>query len=582
MKKINKKITMIATAAIATASLASCSNELTETDFSNNNNVAAGKDGISLVKSPDVVAWSGAQTLGNTMTGVAAPTVGANAGDGYIGNQIWSNYDPETLENITDDERRAILEEIKKKVTGQKISEDLVFPWTAYFLQDVISGQNSSFSGAGSNGTTSASYIFEAFNKGADCSPYWHHGEDYTDYQEVTNSAHINSYYQKQNADGSQTRIEETALMYDMTVGTYDEMKGRQFRWFINCHENLHWSEYIIVEMNGSYYICFDFACGHPENDVDGNSGKGAEHNDWDYNDWILKITPAGNQPRVWTGESDNDDETADDNNEPSEVVPVYHNNEVEVNYAILDSHDYKIADLVTKLSIHVRYATNVDVKIPVPVKYLIESDDLYIFKEHFIEGDGNGAYGGFTSTDLEEFMENQNTSVSYDINGNLVTLYIEFKAGDSSLGDAFKDGYIRVYTTGINQDVIDACWDFNKDGINFEIYNYFQTEKAVWNEDEEFASVEEASDLNRETLFEAMNNSLIEFENEPEYYINAFGWNDDRNDIHPWHAYVKPMKGEGYAEAYRTHHLNSTPYNDIYVHERVDEADILHKHVVE
>ena len=93
--------------------------------------------------------------------------------------------------------------------------------------------------------------------------------------------------------------------MTNMEYGTYEEMKGRQFRWYVNCHGYRHWSEYIVVNWNGNYYICFDFACGYPENDYDGHPEKEAEHNDWDYNDWVLKITPAGNQPDVWTGDKD-------------------------------------------------------------------------------------------------------------------------------------------------------------------------------------------------------------------------------------------------------------------------------------
>lgn len=257
---------------------------------------------------------------------------GANAGDGDLNNTIWGNYGAEDLTNITDAERRAVLDAIEKKVTGERISEDVVFPWTAYFLQDVISGQNGDWDGAGSNGTSSSSYSFEAYCKGAYCdypggenNPYERHGyytttwnsqtnsfdinpnweTEHANYLQVTNSAHLNNYYLLR--DGNQTRINETTLMTDMEYGTYEEMKGKQFRWYINCHENKHWYEYIIVTVNGNYYICFDFGCGLPENDIDGHAGKGAEHNDWDYNDWILKITPAGDQPDVWGGNDDDE-----------------------------------------------------------------------------------------------------------------------------------------------------------------------------------------------------------------------------------------------------------------------------------
>lgn len=606
--KHNKKIYGMAAVAVAAFGLASCTNELNESGLGNNNSSAV--QGISLVKSPDVVAWSGNQVIGNTLESGRAnmPMNYSNAGDGDLNNQTWEEFDAEKLTNITDEERQSVLDAIKAKVTGSRISEDVVFPWTDYFLQDVISGQNGNWPGAGSNGTSSSSYSFEAWNTGADCrvQSQWYtdnHTTDYSNYEHVTNSAHLNNYYLKR--DGNQTRINETTLMTNMQYGTYEQMKGKQFRWYINCHENLHWYEYIVVEVSGSYYICFDFGCGYPENDKDGHAGKGAQHNDWDYNDWILKISPAYHIDNhdvefpVWDGKPTPDPDEPGTNNptepsqpsEPSDPsdpsdpsnpeTPVYHNDEVEVNYAILDEHNYDVADLVTKLSIHVRKATDVEIKIPIPAYYLIESDDLYIFKEHYLEGDYS--YGGYTNT--ENLIENKNTKIEYPIAGSTVTLNVEFKNGDATLGDEFAKGYILIYTEGITQDVIDACWEFNQDGINFEIYNYFQTANVVWDEDDELVSGEDkdTESINRENLLKRMNKSVISFINgeAPSYYINAFGYayenGEKTENIHLEHATVKPADNQGFTYSHTGHHLNSTPYNDIYVNNDI-EADALHQ----
>lgn len=571
--------------ALAAFGLASCSNELNENDFGINNGGNGSLGGISLVKTPDVMAWSGEQALGATNGVMVAslPSAYNNAGDGDVNNTVWPSYGANSLTNVDDNERNKVLDAIAKKVTGQKMSEDLVFPWTSYFLQDVISGQNGNFTNAGSNGGTSSSYTMEAFNKGAVCDPQgqyndwekhnyfqgWNNAtnshdvnpnyeDEHSNYETITNSGHINSYFQKKNSDGSQERINETALMTDMNVGTYEEMKGRQFRWYINCHENLHWSEYIIVKVDGQYYICFDFGCGFPENDKDGHAGKGAEHNDWDYNDWILKITPAGNQPPVWGEElSDNNtpiipetptDPEGDDSENPR------HNHEVEVNYEIVDSHDYAIADLVTKLSIHVRHATDVDIRIPVPTKYVIESDDLYIFNEHYTTGE----YGG----SLEDLLEdNTLQTVSYTINGQTVVLTVEFVFDN----DDPEGGYFHVTTTGINENVIDYCWENYGDGINFEVWNYYQTEKF----NEETNSVESTSDLTREMLKGFLDASTITFTDNPYYYINAFGWDWNGEEyieiVNPDDCVVTPADSS-YRFSHRGYHLNGTPYNDIYV----------------
>lgn len=516
--------------------LSSCSTEM-EPDV--NSGV-----GSILVKPTKTAAYTGDHYWTNTR---------ANAGDGYIGNQTWKEYDPQSLTNITDSEREAVLEAIKNKVTGSKISEDLVFPWTAYFLQDVVSGQDGRFDNAGSNGTSSSSYVMEVWNKGAKCDQQYWPGYGYEDYETITNSAHLNNYFQKEE-NGSQTRIGETSLMYNMTVGTYDEMHGRQFRWYINCHENLHWSEYIIVKVDGSYYICFDFACGYPENqNVDGHPGKGCEVNDWDYNDWILKITPAGNQPEVWgeTPEEPEPEDTCDKCGHPShgdvceecepgddcykdEVVPEQpeapeykaSKDHVEVNLTIEDFTENKKQ---SHLSIHVRSVTNVDVFIPVPSKFLCDADDMAIVQKH---------------EDLLMKHGETMTESSFDINGHEVKLFVELQMSEDG-----ETGGIHVWTEGINEDVISYLEETFNDGITFEVWNYFNETADEWE------------------LKEYFDQALVKFLDKlPEAYVNAYNDTDtgemyDR-DCHV--GIVEEQKGN-YDGPEKDYHYNGSPYNDIY-----------------
>lgn len=530
------KITLFALGAFVMGGLTSCSLE-GDPSMSDSNSM--------LVKAPKVVAYSGNHYWNNGTR--------SKANDGDLNNrEFWQSYGADELENITDQERQAVLDAINQKTnngTRGQISEDLVFPWTAYFLQDVICGQNGKWTNAGSNNGTSASYSMEAFRKGADCrvQSQWYtdnHTNDYENYEQVTNSAHMNSYYLK---GDSQERIEETTLMYDMTPGTYEEMRGRQFRWYINCHENLHWSEYIVVEVDGSYYICFDFACGHPENDFDGNPGKGAEHNDWDYNDWILKITPAGNQPDVWTGETPEEPEKCDkcdhpthdpgncpecdenegcnhqdtpDQPEKPEIAPEVQDH-VEVNLSIED-HNYTQTD--SHLSIHVRSATDVEVFIPVPAMYYCDADDMAIVEKH-----------------LEELMLHGGpTRVEYDVNGHTVTLNVAFEA----------DG-IRIWTDGINEEVIAYCREKYNDGITFEVWNYFN------------------ETISKEELKTYLDRATVKFLDKlPDAYVNAFNdlWDDPETKFE-WDctvSIVDDQRGQ-YNDPEEGLHYNGSKFNEIY-----------------
>ena len=545
--KRNFKFASLALGAMMAGVLGSCT---AESGFIDQPEIPSASPVINLVKETEVNAYSRGMLI-NPLS---------NAGDGYVGNQqTWNKFNADELQNITDDERRAVLAAIEAKVTGARISEDVVFPWENYFLQDVISGQNGNFTGAGSNGTSSSSYSFEAWNTGSSCnSPYWKHCNDEiaANYEEVTNSAHLNNYYQKVESDGSQTRINETSLMTDMKYGTYEEMKGKQFRWYINCHENLHWYEYIVVQVDGNYYICFDFGCGHPENDVDGNSGKGAEHNDWDYNDWILKITPAGPHQDVWTGEEPKD-ETCDkcphhkhdgkkcpeceegtvcnpedkgSTDEPTTPEVVEIPDHVEVNLEVEEHQDY----LATHLSIHVRAVTDVEVFIPVPVDYYVEADDMAIVQKH--------------ETDF--MVHGGPIQKQWLINGQVVTLTVTFESNG-----------IRVTTDGINDKVIDYLKEEINDGLTFEVWNYYNADK--------FGDGMLAARHGLKEMIDGK--STVKFlDKEPSLYVNAFYYDDidgvKTENKNQWDCTVEIVESQAgdYKAAEDGEWYNGSPFNQL------------------
>lgn len=227
------------------------------------------------------------------------------------------------------------------------------------------------------------------------------------------------------------------------------------------------------------------------------------------------------------------------------------HENEVEVNFSINDKHtdpngaNYDTEDLVSKLSIHVRYPGDVEIFIPVGPEYYCAVDDLDIR----------------TGAEFIEPLDSDKT-VSYSVGGNTVTLTVRYES----------DG-IHVTTSGINEAVMDYCWTNYGDGINFEVYNYFaknKLENGEWVRD---------ADLDIDDLQDRFNKSTIKFLGNvgPDYYINAFGYEyvngeatmeQKKNDcpvsiidaqLGSYHFLGKPCR-----------HLNATPFNYIYFREGV------------
>ena len=277
----------------------------------------------------------------------------------------------------------------------------------------------------------------------------------------------------------------------------------------------------------------------------------------------------------------------------PDDII--HHKNEVEVNFELVDSHEYKgndIKDLASKLSIHVRHATDVEIKIPVPTRYVIQSDDLYIFNEHYgqITDDKYGYHGTYGGVEIEGGKQ----ELTYSINGSIVKLYVQYVTAAQAVADnqqvPFRDGYIKVWTDGITDEVINWCMLHNGDGINFEVWTYF--------------GVSENSELriDRDDLEYNFNQSKIWFlDSAPDYYINAFGYDyedgswgqtnkgyinpddcfvtpDDTNTFEPRIEYTDWETMQENTVDEWDEHLNSTPYNYIWVNKNnVTNADEYH-----
>lgn len=566
-----KKIFKFTSAGVFALALTACSNALDQPVYQAPNQ---SPDGItlSMAKAPEVVAWSGEQALGINPRSVATRAADVN------GNLWYQSWQRPT--NVTIEEIEKVLAEASKKRIGEKNS--IHIDWTNYWVQQVYTGEQTYIDGFGQNIGTGSSHMNQLLaysSKENKVVSWWDESVGGPVYELVDKTdgfyEHVNNFNSGSNAtiytdDETSQSYVGTTLMTDM----YAEGIVDQFAYHNTVDSKVHY-EYIILEVDGSYYVCFDFYAVHPEGQ-DANKNMDVER-DWIFNDWIVKISPAyrinetpglnpnpdPTDPNPNPTPNPGGGENEGGSNNPGQ--PVVHDNEVEVNLSINDIHtQYDIADLVTKLSIHVRKGTDVRIRIPVDAAYVIDTDDMAIFQQHV---DTNTiTYGGPVQT-------------VYSINGSSVTLNVSFDAGG-----------INVWTDGITQGIIDYCMATYGDGLNFEVYNYFNKGNMTleWG-----GKPTDYPALTKDQLKGYLDQSTIEFlDGSPDYYINAFGWEyyDDydyvegdgghhKDTINPYDCTVRPAQSQGYNGFITTSHLNGTPFNNIYVLSGVtaDDGHIAH-----
>lgn len=483
MFKIKKTILCSLLFSFILIGLNSCKNELSIPE----NNI---KKTYNLVHDTDFITWIGSETLGNTF-GYSTTNYFTRSGEvtytgtytKYQSDRKWENTPQDPIPN---DEKEYVLNYIKEHPDEGYYECDLV----NYYIQNV-------------GGSYDEYELYFNENNIQKCI-----GSEKMNFLKI-NGIHINDF-------NAATGGGNWGLCENMPLNDpyYQES-------YANTEQHNKYKFYYI-EYNGkmNVYLCFDYATKKYDNGQMNFEGDGV------YNDWVIKLTPA-----------DGSNVIAPDDNEKEETYPPVtsplHNNEVEINLSINDTHlNYNVEDLVSKLSIHVRKATDVQVFIPISPQYYCQTDDLYIFNTHefFVYG------------------ENNIQTVSYNVNGNTVQLNVEF----SEKG-------ITITTNGINQNVIDYCFNTYGDGINFEIYNYFcyneQDENGKWVRVEN-----EEGNISKETLQEWLNKSTVTFIDEaPNYYINAFGKDNEGRD-----CFVKPTN-EYLQKKDNMYHLNNSYLNIIY-----------------
>lgn len=314
-------------------------------------------------------------------------------------------------------------------------------------------------------------------------------GGNYMDFVELDGN-HINDY----NATWGQR-----ALCVNIPV-----VNPRYHDSFYNLtNENAYKFYYIEYEGKTCCYLCFDYRTTKYDNGLLDYQGDGV------YNDWVIKLIPADGSNAT----------------EPSEPVvdPVIDptEGEVEVNLSVnaeKDVDDY----IATKLSIHVRDTTDVEVFIPVPAEYYCNTDDMNIVLSHRLEVEAHGPSA---------------TTMNYDIDGHQVTLTVAFEL----------DG-VRVSTQGITADVLKYLRTNYQDGLTFEVWNYY---KATIDGTE--------TPITRDMLKPILDQATVTFTNDPKWYVNAFAPVDGVKNA--WDCTVAPPSTYSVAQT-----NSGTPnYNVIY-----------------
>lgn len=284
----------------------------------------------------------------------------------------------------------------------------------------------------------------------------------------VINGQHINDYNASGGPDALVINLPINNPTYRDSYGDLNQTKENAYKIY-----KIDWNN----KGNIGYYLCFDYKT--EKSDGQKFDGDGV------YNDWVVKLTPAdgvtGNEP------SDGGNTNPDPGN-----VGTNNNGQVELNLSV-NAEKIEGDYIATKLSIHVRDTSDVEVFIPVEAQYYCKADDMNIVLSHKLNAE---SYVGVADS----------KEMTYDVNGNVVKLKVSYESNG-----------IRVTTSGINAETLKYLRKTYGDGMTFEVWNYFKSNIV-----DENGTVLESFD--RAKLQTKLNASTIKFTSDPGQYVNAFG----------------------------------------------------------
>ena len=519
-----KKIYVLWSLAIATFManvFFACKSDDTLEDFYRRNGFT-----MELVKTPDFVVYSDGNVLASTLSTTKAETRGettdAVEGEDIFKVEYYDNrgvingiphntiskpvpaaYEPykdnaplktDRVEQVSQDEYDFVMNYIKNNPNAGmnecSVKKD-------YFIQNV--------------GSSNTQYYYQI--------PNWNHTTYRTESNiggNVMNYLYFNDMYV---FESTSHFIPRELCLYEkmpLTNPSYMEMYGAKD----NMKYNAYTFYYIEYEGKMCCYLCFDYKM----TKLDDADNDFIYDGDGVYDDWVIKITAADGSDIKVPGD------TPDTPDTPDPVIT----DEVEVNLSVNDKKD-EGDYIATKLSIHVRALTDVEVYIPVGKDYYCDVDDMAIVYSHKL--DPNYQYSN-PGKDEETFQGGSFTYIytvkgDYEKDGATLTANEEIKVRVQ-----YENGGIRVTTDGITQKALDYLQYTYQDGITFEVWNYFNS--AIVNEENPTESIP----VTREELKTKFNQSTVEFTSteHPTYYVNAFAmlYDYQKEDIH---VYMKDNK---------------------------------------
>ena len=426
---------------------------------------------VEPVKSSEFIVYSGHDIIGTTM-GTRAANVN--------GNLWYQNRErPTNVNEIVANETELVKNYFSTKF--ENAQNEYKVTWLNFWVQQVYKGQTSYNDGYNQNiglGSNHMDHLQVFNNLKEEVISWWPYQSNIVEWE--GQYEHINNFNSGDNQtiytdDENGKKYIGTTLM--TTMGT--DGRNEQFAYHNSTDSKYHF-EYIIIpgseidpSLDGFYYVGFDFYA-HGTDVYPANKNMDVER-DWVFDDWIVRISPAN----VKNGIAENPvlPKNTDAPVVDPVVVPEY-GGEVEINLSVNNKKD--VDDYIaTKLSIHVRDTTDVEVFIPVDAQYYCDADDMNIVLSHRQEVEMH-------SPKVEE--------IKYEVNGYEVRATVTFELGG-----------IRIKTYGINADVLKYLREQYSDGITFEIWNYYN------------------NSITRETLKPMLDNTTVAFTTAPGRYVNAF-----------------------------------------------------------
>lgn len=197
---------------------------------------------------------------------------------------LYNNWYP--IDNVTEAERDAVVAEFSKE--RKDAVNTILIEESNFWIQQVYKGTNTyswvDQNGAEQNGGVSSNKmeLLVVYNAGNSGNVTDNSGNK-TDYEHVNNfnNGNNNNVSKYENAGTTYATYVGSTLMSNIAACA-DATK--QFGYKNTLDGAIH-TEYIILEIDGSYYIGFDFC-------ANGDTADKRIERDWVFNDWIVKITP--------------------------------------------------------------------------------------------------------------------------------------------------------------------------------------------------------------------------------------------------------------------------------------------------